>query len=550
VNLNPDNQNSSTTQHKAKKNWSIKILTGLLSLLVILSIILILLIKGDHKTRKHPVFDVQRGPLMISVTESGTINYREKLVIKSEVVGKTVILYVVPEGIDVKKGDLLIKLDASSLEDQKMQQQIAVLNAEAAYIRARENMAVAKSQAESDVAKAKLKLRFAQLDLNKYLEGEYPQELKQAEADISVAKEELQRSEDRLTWSKRLHDDGYITLTELQADELAAKRKQIDVKLAKGRLQLLKEYTHMRKLKELRSDLRQAKESLERSERKAVADTVQAEADFKAKESEFNRQKIKLQKINNQIAKCLVRAPVDGMVVYATTGKSKRRSKGPIEKGLEVIEGQELIHMPTTSSMLAEVNIRESSLNKVKLGMPVQITVDAFSEKTFSGRVGKIGLLPDSTMAWLNPDLKVYRSEVYIDGNASMLRPGMTCRIEIVIDEYPDTLYIPVQSVVRIQNKHVAYVSGSNGIEPRQIEVGMDNDRMIPVLSGLSEGEKVLLIPPLAPAEAPLQKKTRAAPDGTSESSNSIPTKDSNTKSKASISQTIEKDEPLEDSSQ
>jgi HlyD family secretion protein len=431
-----------------------------------------------------------------------------------------------------------------------MQQQIAVLNAEAAYIRARENMAVAKSQAESDVAKAKLELRFAQLDLNKYLEGEYPQELKQAEADISVAKEELQRSEDRLTWSKRLHDDGYITLTELQADELAAKRKQIDVKLAKGRLQLLKEYTHMRKLKELRSDLRQAKESLERSERKAVADTVQAEADFKAKESEFNRQKIKLQKINNQIAKCLVRAPVDGMVVYATTGKSKRRSKGPIEKGLEVIEGQELIHMPTTSSMLAEVNIRESSLNKVKLGMPVQITVDAFSEKTFSGRVGKIGLLPDSTMAWLNPDLKVYRSEVYIDGNASMLRPGMTCRIEIVIDEYPDTLYIPVQSVVRIQNKHVAYVSGSNGIEPRQIEVGMDNDRMIPVLSGLSEGEKVLLIPPLAPAEAPLQKKTRAAPDGTSESSNSIPTKDSNTKSKASISQTIEKDEPLEDSSQ
>jgi HlyD family secretion protein len=550
VNLNPDNQNSSTLQNKAKKNWSIKILTGMLSLLVILLIIFIFLIKGDHRKRKQPVFDVQRGPLMISVIESGTINYREKLVIKSEVEGKTVILYVVPEGIDVKKGNLLIKLDASRLEDQKMQQQIAVLNAEADYIRARENMAVAKSQAESDVAKVKLELRFAQLDLNKYLEGEYPQELQQAEADISVAKEELQRAEDRVTWSKRLHRDGYITLTELQADELAAKRKQIDLKLAKGRLQLLKDYTHTRKLKELRSNLKQAKESLKRSERKAVADTVQAEAEFKAKESEFNRQKMKLHKINNQIAKCLISAPVDGMVIYATTGKSNRHSKGPIEKGLEVIEGQELIHMPTTSSIMAEVNIRESSLNKVKQGMPVQITVDALPEKTFSGRVGKIGLLPDSTMAWLNPDLKVYRSEVYLDGNESMLRPGMTCRIEIVIDEYSDTLYIPVQSVVRIQDKHVAYVSGPKGIEPRKIEVGMDNDRMIRVLSGLSEGEKVLLIPPLAPSEAPLQKKTIAAPDGPSEAYNKILTKDPNIKSKASISQTIEKDVLLEDSSQ
>jgi HlyD family secretion protein len=258
---------------------------------------------------------------------------------------------------------------------------------------------------------------------------------------------------------------------------------------------------------------------------------------------------MKLQKINKQITKCQIKAPIDGLVIYATTGKSKKHTKGPIEKGLEVLEGQELIHMPTTSSMMAEVNIRESSLNKVKQGMTVQINVDAMPGKTFSGRVGKIDLLPDSTMAWLNPDLKVYRSEVYLDGNASMLRPGMTCRIEIVIDEYSDTLYIPVQSVVRIQNKHVAYVSGPNGIEPRQIEVGMDNDRMILVLSGLSEGEKVLLIPPLAPSEAPLPEKTFAAPDSFSESSNTIFTKNPNIKSKDSRSQTKEKDELLEDSS-
>lgn len=505
MNINLKKLISTGSLQRLIKDRPRQILAGLLFILIILLIASAILIRDNQNSGGVPFFAVKRGPLTISVTESGTINNREKVVLKSEVEGKTAILYLVAEGTHVKKGDLLIQLDVSRLEEKKTQQQITTFNAEAAYIRARENLAVSLSQAESDIAKAKLDYEFSQVDLKKYLKGEYPQELRQANAEITIAEEELQREEEKLEWSQRLHREGHITRIELQADELAAKRRKLNLKLAKSKLKLLNEFAHGRKLKELKSNLEQAEKALDRIKRKAVADNVQAEAGLKAKESEFKRQQGKLEKINKQIVKCRITAPVGGMVVYATTGQFKWRGQTePLQEGQEVREGQELIHLPTTSSMMAEVKIHESSLMKVRQGLPVRITLDALPRKLFSGRVGKIALLPDAVSAWLNPDLKVYSTEIYLDGDGSALRPGMTCSAEIIVEEYSDALYVPVQSVLRVKDRPVVYVAGHISVDPREVEIGLDNNRMIRIISGLSEGEKVLLAPPLAPSETPL----------------------------------------------
>ena len=68
------------------------------------------------------VFAARRGPLTISVSESGTIKAREQEVIKSQVEGQTQIIFLVPEGTRVKKGELLVELDTSSLEDKTVEQ--------------------------------------------------------------------------------------------------------------------------------------------------------------------------------------------------------------------------------------------------------------------------------------------------------------------------------------------------------------------------------------------------------------------------------------------
>jgi HlyD family secretion protein len=144
-------------------------------------------------------------------------------------------------------------------------------------------------------------------------------------------------------------------------------------------------------------------------------------------------------------------------------------------------------------------------------------------------------------MAWLNPDMKVYPSEIYFDGDASVLRPGMTCRVEIIVKEYSDIIYIPVQSVFRVKGRHVVYVERSNGSERREVEIGMDNNRMIRIVRGLSEGEKVLLAPPLAPSEAPLQEERPVELKRPAESSGLTSTKGPVSKQKVSVPQEEEK---------
>jgi HlyD family secretion protein len=134
----------------------------------------------------QPVFEVAKGPLTISVTESGTIKAKEQVILKSEVEGRSTILSLIPEGTHVKKGDLLVELDASQLMDTRVDQMIKVQNAEAAFIRARENLEVVKNQAASDVEKASLTLVFATEDLRKYKAGEFPMKMKEADSKIRL----------------------------------------------------------------------------------------------------------------------------------------------------------------------------------------------------------------------------------------------------------------------------------------------------------------------------------------------------------------------------
>jgi HlyD family secretion protein len=446
----------------------------------------------------QPVFEVRRGPLTISVVESGTIQSLEQVSLKSEVEGQNTLIFLVPEGTAVKKGDLLVELDASRLQDDLTQQQISVDNAEASFIRARESLAVAKNQAASDISKAELDYQFAQEDVKQYVEGEHPQEVKEAESNITLAREELERAADKVKWSERLYEEKYISQMDLDADKLAFKRAELNHELAVTSLDLLQNYTSKRRVTELESNVEQMAMALERVELQSNADIVQAQADLKAKETELRQQRSKLEKIENQIAKTRIVAPRDGLVVYATSVEGgRRRHQEPLEEGQAIRERQELIYLPSAESMMAEVQIHESSLEKIRVGLPVIVKIDAIPGESFTGRVAKIAPLPDARSAWINPDLKVYPTQIHLDGTHPELRTGMSCQAEIIVERHDDACYVPVQAVTRVGNVPTVYLRAGDRFEAKSIEVGLDNNSMIHVVDGLDAGQEVLLTPPL-----------------------------------------------------
>ena len=123
---------------------------------------------GETPIGEMATFVAKRGPLTISVPETGTIKARQQETIKNEMEGRTSIIYLIPEGTHVKKDELLVRLDASTLQDLKIDQEIKVMNAEAAYINAKETLDIVKNQSQSDIDAAILTLDFAQLDFKKY----------------------------------------------------------------------------------------------------------------------------------------------------------------------------------------------------------------------------------------------------------------------------------------------------------------------------------------------------------------------------------------------
>jgi HlyD family secretion protein len=458
--------------------------------------------EGDGAVETGATFEVQRGPLTISVSEAGTLRAREQEVISSEVEGRNEIIYIIAEGSMVEAGDLLIELDSSGLNDEKVEEEIQVQNAEAAYIRARENLAVAESQAKSDIAQAELDHRFAIEDKTRYIDGEFPKERKELESRITLAKEELERAEDRLEGSERLFEAKYIAESELEGDRLSRNRALLDYELAVANLDLLDQYTYPRRIDELDSSIEQTQLALDRVKRKASADVVQAQANLRAAEVEFERQKSQLADIIDQLGKTKMYAPTSGMAIYATSVDRGGRwdNDQPLQEGYEVRERENLIYLPTASSMMAELSIHESALEKAEVGQAVRVTVPAVPGRVFRGRVAKIAPLPDQS-SWWNPDLRVYATEIHLEDELTGVRTGMSCRAEIIVAEYDDALYVPIQAITRSGGRPVAYVQDATGtLTKREVKIGLDNNRMVHVLEGLQEGELVALAPPLEPS--------------------------------------------------
>ena len=476
---------------------------GLLALLVA-GFLLARALAPDGADDLGPLYTVREGPLTISVVTAGTVQSRRTATVRSQAEGRNTVIWIIDEGRTVSNGQLLVELDASALADRKTDQQILVGNADSSFVAATEKLAIARIEQESSVSAADLKLQLARLEQEKYQKGEFPQTLQESESKIALAHEEVERATESLGWTRKLATEGYLTRSEMQADEMALKQKQISLQAAITSLSVLTNYSSRQQQATLASNLRQAEMDLERVQRQTRANVVQAESDLKARELEAERQRSKLAYLEQQIVNCRILAPTNGVVIYHSTMQASRRRWGgePLQAGSTVVERQELLQIPIDGDMIVELSVPESSLAKLKVGQPARIKADALPGVGFTGRLSKIGLLPDGRNAWLNPDLQLYNCEIELSQSTD-LRSGMNCETDMVIEHHDRALFVPVQCVIRVAGQPVVYVMENGKAVKRPVTLGLDNNRVVHVTAGLAAGETVMLNPPLEAGTVP-----------------------------------------------
>ncbi len=573
-----------------------------------------LLGSNDNNSFSGPTFAAREGQLDIVVREGGNIEALQSQQIRSAIRGGSgvKILSIVEEGYrvtaeDVAAGLVLVELDSSQLNEQKLNQQIAYETADATFIERKAQLEIRINQNVANLNAASQRMRFARLDLEKFLganvvqdlvtqlgieervartealqaaatttapdrdshvdqiqqnrdatrqqgrsgggrpdtepeliglggtdaielppatdmlmdydylaireaidfriyasenrleDGMAKQQLRTLQEAVRVAEENNLQAQARYAGQERLAARDFITPNELEAERSRLLQAESRLEQAITDLNLYTQYTFIKDADQQLANYEDAIMSYQRTQAEAAAELAQAEARYKSAVQRLELEAQRLVDLNEQLALTVIRAQRPGLVVYgsADTGQPFRGgNQEPIQEGATVRERQAILTIPDMTEMAVRVNIHESSVQRVAEGQTVAVRIDAFPDMRLTGDVIKVAVVADSGNAFMNPDLKVYPTIVRIDGEHDWLRPGMTAEVEILVASLENTVYVPIQAVTYLEDKQVVYVSRAGRREAREVQTGNYSEQFIEILSGLSAGEEVMLLPP------------------------------------------------------
>lgn len=399
---------------------------------------------------------VTRGPLRITVTADGHLESASNVEVKCNVRSweGSKIQWIVENGTYVEKGEKIIQLDPSAIEEELQEERVEYQDARAAF-----------AQAQQDYKAAKIAVE-------EYKNGLYIQQRQNLESQVEVARQDLNAAKDQLKYTKKLFRKGFSSELDLQAKKAAVRQAELALESARTALRVLNDYTKEKKLTELIAARESAKATMESAKESVkLAETEVAEEE-------------------KQLENCTIHAPQDGMVVYANEER-RRSSDVQIQQGAVVEEQQTIVRLPDLTQMQADVAIHESKIHAVESGMPATVFI---RDRQLDGTVKSIANQPEST-SWFQADIKEYETIIAIPGESHGLRPGMSIHAEILVADMQDVLRIPVQCIVEQQGGFCCWVQTPEGPQKRRLLLGRTNDKMIEIKDGLKQGEQIYMNP-------------------------------------------------------
>ena len=406
---------------------------------IVMLVGVLIIAAGDHPADRAAV-----GPAALSVAQAeqpqrrpvetvrgrGVLESAETLEIQSPVRGEATVRRIVPEGSIVKKGDLLVELDDSSLRDELFKQQMAVARAQGALAQAEAAMFSLKQEGEGQVAVAELALKVAELDLSRFLGegGEFEVQMKQVDGQIVVAEHKLEVAEIILDRTQAMAKQAMASQEDVGKARFAVVEATIALESARASKQLLAGHVREYRAAALGLAAVQAKTALARAKAQSEAARQKAEAEVRACRTAVKLEEDRLAAVREQIEGCRILAPRDGLVQFATRGTSRRAGSPALREGAIVRERQPILRMLDMSRLQVRLRMHESGIQRIRKGQPATVRFDALPDRDFRGTV--ISETP-GPVTWLSPDVKDYPVLVLIEDPAPELRAGMTAEAEI-----------------------------------------------------------------------------------------------------------------------
>ena len=236
--------------------------------------------------------------------------------------------------------------------------------------------------------------------------------------------------------------------------------------------------------------LDKANRSLEQSIRGYSLRIEQARSDMRTMKTNLSEERQRVADLQAILSKFVITAPSDGMVIYKRDRTGTKRKVGSSISAWDNV----VATLPDMSSMISKTYVNEIDVSKVKIGQKVEIIVDAFPEKKYSGTVTSVANIGEQLP---NADAKVFEVQIKVEGSDLFMKPSMTTGNKIVTKSISDVTYIPLESV-QAGVDSIPFVYMKNGTK-QIVVLGESNENNIIVEQGIEPGTLLYLNTPEEP---------------------------------------------------
>jgi HlyD family secretion protein len=203
-----------------------------------------------------------------------------------------------------------------------------------------------------------------------------------------------------------------------------------------------------------------------------------------------NRMSRRVKDLEEVLAGFTIKAPATGMVIYKKEWSGTKRKVGSMINPFDRV----VATLPDLTSMLSKTYVNEIDVSKMKTGQKVDITVDAFPQKKYSGTVIYVANIGEKL---LNSNDNVFEVQIKVEESDPALRPSMTTGNKINVKTVKEAIYIPIECV-QAGIDSIPYVFTKKGIK-QIVLLGESNEKNVVIEKGLEAGTMLYLNSPENP---------------------------------------------------
>lgn len=425
------------------------------------------------KAKPVRLVSVQTKSLTEFIDITGDVVTSEESAVGSKVGGKLLAVYV-RNGDAVSAGQLLATVDSANqgLAVQQARSQMAA--AQASLNQALTNARVTPQRTAAAVEAARAQVRSAKAQLEKALRGARTEERKQADAAVAAASSNMETARKQRDRVKKLYEEGAASQQAYEQVENAYQASLNQFTQATQQREMLQNGVRPEDIESARAQVRQAEEGLRQAEANRKLDALLMDQ-VNAARANLDSARTQLSLAQNNLSDTQVRAPFSGHV-----------SGNPLQAGTVIAPGTPIVRVVGKGGSYFEGAVPANSLSAIKIGSPVEISIDGMSDLAkLIGTVSSIS--PNASSVG-----RVFKVRIEMPAGAAEVRPGMFARGKVSIREVPDAKVVPSGAIVVRNDKQVVFVLDGTKVRMQPVITGIVQDGLTQV-KGLMGNEQVVI---------------------------------------------------------